>query len=101
MMNRKNSTIVGNYDDIEIVGFKSQFTKVYGITKENCFMELTIGDSLNEEPKLEGIKKNNFIGTHVIRPNFNFKPIIHKKANENDGRRRTKISIRERNNGSL
>ena len=79
MLNRKNSNIIGKFEDIEIVGFKSQFTELYGENKDNCFIELEVGMGNNENTKLEGIKKNNFIGTYVIGPILILNPLFTKK----------------------
>lgn len=76
MMNRKNSNVIGKYEDIEIVGFQSQFTTLYGDNKGNYFLELEIGMGINNESKLEGIKKNNFIGTYVIGPILILNPLF-------------------------
>ena len=79
MMHRKNSNIIGKYEDIEIVGFKSQFTQAYGDVEEDSFMELELGMGMNENTNREGIKKNNFIGTYVIGPILVLNPLFTKK----------------------
>ena len=79
MMNRKNSNVIGKYEDIEIVGFQSQFTTLYADNKENYFLELSVGMGTYENPKLEGIKKNNFIGTYVIGPILILNPLFTMK----------------------
>lgn len=79
MMNRKNSNVIGEFEDIEIVGFQSQFTTLYGENKENYFLDLEIGFGINGEGKLEGIKKNNFIATYVIGPILILNPLFTKK----------------------
>ena len=79
MMNRLNSNIIGKYEDIEIVGFKSQFTKLYGNTENMYFIELETGMGNNENTKLEGIHKNNFIGTYIIGPILILNPLFARK----------------------
>lgn len=79
MMNRKNSNVIGKFEDIEIVGFQSQFTDIYGDNKKNYFLELEVGMGIGENSKLEGIKKNNFIGTYVIGPILILNPLFTKK----------------------
>ena len=59
MMNRKNSNVIGKFEDIEVVGFQSQFTDIYGDNKENHFLELEVGMGIGENSKFEGIRKNN------------------------------------------
>lgn len=79
MMNRKNSNVIGKFEDIEIVGFQSQFTTLYGENTENYFLELEVGMGINGETKLEGVRKNNFIGTYVIGPILILNPLFTKK----------------------
>lgn len=80
MMNRHNSYLVGKYEDIEVVGFKSQFTMMYGDNSLNYFLEVEKGIGINKESKLEGIKKNNFIGTYLIGPILILNPLFVKKV---------------------
>ena len=79
MMHRHNSIFLGKYEDIEIVGFKSQFTMAYGDNENNYFVETEKGIGLNKESKLEGIKQNNFIGTYLIGPILILNPLFTKK----------------------
>lgn len=82
MMSRHNSYMVGKYEDIEVVGFKSQFTMMYGDNSSNCFLEVEKGIGINKESKYEGIKKNNFIGTYLIGPILILNPLFTKKVME-------------------
>ena len=68
MLHRHSSIFVGKYEDIELVGFKSQFTFAYGDNTNMYFSEVEKGIGLNPDSKLEGIQKNNFIGTYIIGP---------------------------------
>lgn len=68
MLHRHNSFFLGQYEDIELIGFKSQFTMLYGENSNNYFATVQMGIGINEQSKLEGIKRNNFIGTYVIGP---------------------------------
>lgn len=79
MFNRHNSMFLGKYEDIEIMGFKSQFTLCYGENRDMYFAEVEKGIGLNPESKLEGIKKNNFIGTYVLGPILVLNPQFTKK----------------------
>ena len=76
MMHRHNSIFLGKYEDIEIVGFKSQFTMAYGDNENNYFVKAEKGIGLNKESKLEGIKQNNFIGTYLIGPILILNPLF-------------------------
>ena len=79
MMHRHNSYMVGKYGDIEVIGFKSQFTMMYGDNSNSYFLDVEKGIGINKESKLEGIKKNNFIGTYVIGPILILNPLFTKK----------------------
>lgn len=68
MLHRHNSFFLGTYEDIEILGFKSQFTMLYGDNSNNYLAEVQMGIGINPESKLEGIHQNNFIATYVIGP---------------------------------
>lgn len=79
MMHRHNSLFTGKYEDIEIVGFKSQFTMMYGNIENEYFMEVEKGVGINPKVKYEGIKKNNFFGTYVTGPILILNPLFTKK----------------------
>ena len=85
MMHRYNSNIVGKFEDIEIVGFKSQFTMMYGDNDNSYFLKVEKGIGINKESKLEGINKNNFIGTYIIGPILILNPLFTKKIMEKLG----------------
>ena len=75
MMNRFNAIYVGKFSDIEIVGFKSQFSHSYG--DYNGYEPLFIterGPGLNPDAENEGIRKNNFFGTYLLGPLFVVNP---------------------------
>ena len=93
MMNRQNSNIIGKYEDIEVVGFKSTFTKLYGDISDKFFLELEVGMGINEGTNLEGIKKNNFIGTYVIGPILILNPLFTLKIMKMMGVENPKLAI--------
>ena len=95
MMNRHNSYEVGKYEDIEIVGFKSQFTMMYGDNSKNYFLELEAGVGINPETKYEGIKENNFIGTYLIGPILIMNPLFTEKLLKMMGVENPNIAIKE------
>lgn len=82
MMHRHNSIFLGTYEDIELVGFKSQFTMAYGNHQGNYFAKAELGIGLNAETSLEGIKNHNFIGTYIIGPILILNPLFTKKILE-------------------
>lgn len=68
MMHRHNSLFVGRYEDIKIVGFRSQFTFAYGENTNCYFAKVEKGIGLNPESTLEGIKMNHCIATYLLGP---------------------------------
>lgn len=69
MMDRINSVYLGKYKDLEIVGFKSQFTFAYNIDKELPYLFDNIrGYGMNKDSKGEGIHYKNFMGTYILGP---------------------------------
>ena len=89
------NTIKDIYEDIEIIGFKSQFTMAYGQVEENYFLELETGLGMNEQTNLEGIKKNNFIGTYLLGPILILNPLFTKKLLKMMGVQEPKIALEE------
>lgn len=82
MLHRHNSKFIGIYNDIEIVGFKSQFTFLYGNNESIYFAQVEKGIGINKQSNLEGIKKNNFIATYLLGPLLILNPLFTKKILE-------------------
>ena len=81
--NRYNSLYLGKFNDIEIVGYKSQSSN--SIINEKPLFE-TIREENNS--KNEGLRKNNFFGTNLLGPililNPYFTKYIFKLLNKDD-----------------
>lgn len=80
MLKRFNAMTLGNYNGIEMVGFKSQFGVAY--PAENCnekFFDVTRGTGLNPECRWEGFKRNNLIATYIIGPFLVINPVFTKQ----------------------
>ena len=78
MFNRYNGLVLGKFEDIEIVGFKSQFTEIYSNNSILYFSNVDRGIGINKQSNLEGIKINNFIGTQILGPILILNPIFTK-----------------------
>lgn len=78
MMNRYNSLFLGKIENIEIVGFKSQFAMSYGDNSNNYAFKVVRGSGINEQSMYEGIRINNFIGTYVLGPILVLNPYFTK-----------------------
>ncbi len=68
MMNRYNALYLGTFGDMDIVGFKSQFSHAYGLESLPPLFETVRGDGRNRLEKPEGIHVNNFMATYVLGP---------------------------------
>ncbi len=84
-MNRESGLIIGNYKELEIVGFKASFTKIYAGEGVDTFVNVTKGMTMNPESKFEGIVKNNFFGTALLGPMLILNPLFTKKIFESAG----------------
>jgi len=78
MMKRYNSLYIGKFGDMDIVGFKGQFSHSYGDNSECYFIETTRGDGLNPGAKYEGVRKNNLFSTYIIGPVLPLNPPLAK-----------------------
>lgn len=81
MMHRWNDMVLGKMkqqEDIEIVGFKNQFTQSYGDNTANPFVLVEKGTGLDKESKLEGIHQNNCIATYLLGPILIVNPLFTK-----------------------
>ena len=67
MMARYNSLYLGKYGEMDIVGFKSQFSHSYGDNGEGLFTT-TRGAGLNPGVKAEGLRWNNLMATYLVGP---------------------------------
>ena len=95
MMHRHNSLFIGKYEDIEVVGFKSQFSMMYGNIENEYFLQVEKGIGINPESKLEGIKKNNFFGTYLTGPILILNPLFTKKILSIMGVEEPKVAFEE------
>ena len=86
---------MGQYDNIEIIGFKSQFTMLYGDNSKNYFMNTQMGIGINDTTKLEGIKENNFFGTYVIGPLLILNPLFTERLLKTMGVEKPEIAFKQ------
>ena len=78
MLNRYFGAVLGKLSDMDIVGFKTTFSFTYGENKDSYFIKVNKGIGINKESNLEGIRKNNFIGTYLIGPILITNPLCTK-----------------------
>lgn len=66
MMHRYNALYLGKFEDMDIVGFKSQFGHSYG--EVQGLFETVRGAGLNPKSRSEGIRCGNFMATYLLGP---------------------------------
>lgn len=76
MFARINNAILADYEGMSIVGFKSQFSYIYGNTDEYPFVKSVRGVASNPETPYEGVHKNNFFATYLLGPFLALNPIF-------------------------
>lgn len=77
MFARTSSIFLGKYNDLDIVGFQSQFTLLE--TNENKIIEKKYGIGLNNDG-YGAIRKNNLIATPLLGPILIMNPLFTKRA---------------------
>lgn len=88
MMNRYNSIYLGKFGDMDIVGYKSQFSHMYGAEDCRSVFETVRGDGRHPGCEGEGVMVGNFIGTYLIGPFLVINPpfakyLMHLAGEEN------------------
>ena len=73
---RYNGKVLADFADMQIVGFRSQFSFLYGDNSENYFLKVSRGDGINKESKLEGFRVKNLFGTQVLGPILPLNPLF-------------------------
>lgn len=73
---RYNGKVLADFEDMRIVGFRSQFSFLYGDNSENYFLKVERGDGINKESKLEGFRVKNLFGTQVLGPILPLNPLF-------------------------
>lgn len=76
LFNRYNGMVLGKFEDLKIVGFRSQFSFIYGDNSDNYFLECIRGDGIHPGSKLEGMRKNNLFCTQLIGPILPLNPLF-------------------------
>ena len=73
---RYNGKVLAEFEGMQIVGFRSQFTFLHGDNSENAFLRVSRGIGLNKESKLEGFRVKNLFGTQVLGPILPLNPLF-------------------------
>ena len=76
LFKRYNGMVLGEFEDMQIVGFRSQFSFLYGDNTHNYFVKCIRGEGINKDSQLEGMRKNNLICTQIIGPILPLNPLF-------------------------
>ena len=76
LFKRFNGMVLGEFENMQIVGFRSQFSFLYGDNSKNYFIKCIRGEGINKNSKLEGVRKNNLICTQIIGPILPLNPLF-------------------------
>ena len=78
MKKRFNSLYIGTYGDLEVVGFKSQFSHGFYDAELDPLFMTTRGPGFNPDVVPEGVRWRNFMATYLIGPLFVLNPLLMK-----------------------
>lgn len=76
LFDRYNGKVLGEFEGMKIVGFRSQFSFLYGDNTDNYFVKCIRGDGINRQSKLEGMRMNNLICTQILGPILPLNPLF-------------------------
>ncbi len=76
LFKRYNGKVLGRFEDMDIVGFRAQFSFLYGDNSSTYFTSCTRGVGINPQSKLEGMRKNNLICTQILGPILPLNPLF-------------------------
>ncbi|MBQ9858316.1 MAG: hypothetical protein IJO77_04870 [Oscillospiraceae bacterium] len=68
MNTRYNSLVMGEMEGMKIIGFKSQFSQLYGDNSNEYMFKVTRGYGINPDSMYEGLRRNNFMATYTLGP---------------------------------
>ena len=76
LFDRYNGKVLGLFGDMKIVGFRSQFSFLYGDNSNCYFLKCIRGDGIHRGSSLEGMRKNNLICTQLLGPILPLNPLF-------------------------
>lgn len=76
LFKRYNGKVLGRFENMDIVGFRAQFSFLYGDNSDAYFVSCTRGHGINPQSKLEGMRKNNLICTQLLGPILPLNPLF-------------------------
>lgn len=76
LFDRFNGKVLGQFQGMSIVGFRSQFSFLYGDNTNSYFLKVDRGIGINRNSNLEGMRKNNLICTQILGPILPLNPLF-------------------------
>ena len=76
LFDRYNGKVLGQFKDMQIVGFRSQFSFLYGDNSNCYFLKCIRGDGIHRGSVFEGMRKNNLICTQLLGPILPLNPLF-------------------------
>jgi len=76
LFDRYNGKVIGDFENMVIVGFRSQFSFIFGDNSQNFFVKCRRGDGINRQSKFEGMRLNNLICTQILGPILPLNPLF-------------------------
>ena len=76
LFKRYNGKFLGTVDGIEVVGFRSQFSFLYGNNSGFCMAKNERSIGINPDTDLEGVRIRNFFGTNLQGPILPLNPLL-------------------------
>lgn len=76
LFDRYNGKVLGDMDGMRVVGFRSQFSFLYGDNSQNYFLKCVRGDGINRDSRLEGMRRKNLICTQLLGPLLPVNPLF-------------------------
>lgn len=73
---RYHAKVLGNMGELQIVGFRAQFSFIYGDNSDCYFIKCQRGIGINPNSSLEGLRKNNLICTQLLGPILPLNPLF-------------------------
>ena len=76
LFHRYNGKVLGKVGGIDVVGFRSQFSFLYGDNSDCYFLECERGCGIHKGSTLEGMRRNNLICTQLLGPLLPLNPLL-------------------------
>ena len=76
LFDRFNGKTLAEFENMQLTGFRSQFSMIYGDNRECYFARCSRGIGINRQSTLEGMRRNNLICTQILGPILPLNPLF-------------------------